>query len=91
MGSQTILTFLVANASGSKDHTEHSPALGWIMLLLYDGFDRVRGSEGDGGLPYPSAPLALFPSYWVTPPCPGLPCDRRTHSAQYLLVRRQLT
>lgn len=75
----------MASASGSNAHTEHSPALGWILLLLFDGFDRVRGSEGDGGLLYPSAPLALFPSDCVPP------CDRRTHSAQYLLVRHQLT
>lgn len=62
MGSQAILTFIVAGASDSNAHTEHSPVLGWILLLLFDGFDRMRGSAENGGLLYPSAPLALFPS-----------------------------
>lgn len=61
MGSQAILTFIVVNVSGSNAHTEHSPALRWILLLLYDGFDRVRGSEGDGGAPLPLSSLGSIP------------------------------
>lgn len=61
MGGQAILTFILADASDNNAHSD-SPVLGWILLLLFDGFDRMRGSAENGGLLYPSAPLALFPS-----------------------------